>query len=486
MSVSSVKALRGAAFAAFCLSAGTSQPVSAQSGEPVAWTNTTNATPSGSTLQKTGGCAGCADAGAVSSRSITGGDGSAEFTPVFGARLYAGLGTNTTSNTDPALINFAFSFWPDGGWDVRESNVYKTEGRFVDGDVFRVAVEGGGVKYYKNGAVVYSSAAAVAYPLVLDTSLIGAGATLANATMTGSAPIATRVAVVVTTSTLADATFGRPYAAALQASGGNGVYTWTLSSGAVPAGLTLAPGGTISGTPAAAGSFAFVARATDAFDATNFGDRALSLAVTIPAAAVVIQTTSLPSTRVAAPFSSTLTASGGSGAYQWQVVSGGLPAGLTLDTASGTIQGSATAAGRFTAVVRAADAADAANFWDRSFTVSVLAEAPPSVYDARCTTRSPTARHARNRRCPRCRAPDTPSAIRPSALAWCASPMALFVPGRPIALTVRHRAHTPTPGAPTRVTSTPSALTARSSRSRSTARPCARRACSLRRPATAD
>ena len=67
-------------------------------------------------------------------------DGYVEFRPVPGARMYAGLGSTATFNTDPALIEFAFSFWPDGGWDVRERNSYRTEGRFVAGDIFRVLV----------------------------------------------------------------------------------------------------------------------------------------------------------------------------------------------------------------------------------------------------------------------------------------------------------------------------------------------------------
>ena len=46
---------------------------------------------------------------------------------------------------------------------------------------------------------------------------------------------------------------GTPYSIALTATGGTGAYHWTITSGALPAGLTLSPTGTISGTPAAAG-----------------------------------------------------------------------------------------------------------------------------------------------------------------------------------------------------------------------------------------
>src|SRR6476620_8739623 len=77
---------------------------------PVQWTNIVNATATGSALQKTAGCSGCSDAGATSVQTLSH-DGFVEFVPVSGTRLYAGLGSNTTANVDPALIDFAFSLW---------------------------------------------------------------------------------------------------------------------------------------------------------------------------------------------------------------------------------------------------------------------------------------------------------------------------------------------------------------------------------------
>jgi hypothetical protein len=42
---------------------------------------------------------------------------------------------------------------------------------------------------------------------------------------------------------------GTPYSVTLTATGGTGSYHWTVTGGALPAGLTLSPTGTISGTP---------------------------------------------------------------------------------------------------------------------------------------------------------------------------------------------------------------------------------------------
>lgn len=66
------------------------------------------------------------------------------------------------------------------------------------------------------------------------------------------------VAPAIVTSSLPAATVGQPYIATLAASGGAIPYRWTVSSGALPAGLTLdVLTGTIAGTPTATGAFNF-------------------------------------------------------------------------------------------------------------------------------------------------------------------------------------------------------------------------------------
>src|SRR5262245_23690074 len=153
------------------------RPTAATTLVAVRWTNLVKATASAGSVQKTGGCNRCNDAGATSAQTITAAaGGSIEFTAVAGKRFFVGLGTDATSNADPARIGYAFGFWEDGGWDVRESDVYKTDGRFVTGDRFRITVASGSVRYYKNGALIYKSALRTTAPLYLDTRLLGAGA----------------------------------------------------------------------------------------------------------------------------------------------------------------------------------------------------------------------------------------------------------------------------------------------------------------------
>jgi predicted amidohydrolase len=73
----------------------------------------------------------------------------------------------------------------------------------------------------------------------------------------------------ITTGSLPDGTQGAAYSATLAAAGGTTPYTWSIASGNLPAGLTLASDtGVISGTPAATGTSSFTAQVTDASSQT--------------------------------------------------------------------------------------------------------------------------------------------------------------------------------------------------------------------------
>lgn len=81
------------------------------------------------------------------------------------------------------------------------------------------------------------------------------------------------VAITITPESLSTLIKDVPFSETLTASGGTGPYTWSLQSGTLPAGLTLnASTGVISGTPAAGGAYAFVAKATDS--GGNYGTKA--------------------------------------------------------------------------------------------------------------------------------------------------------------------------------------------------------------------
>ena len=117
-------------------------------------------------------------------------------------------------------------------------------------------------------------------------------------------------------------------------------YTYALSSGTLPSGVTLnVSTGVLSGTPNAAGTFNFTLSATDANGCV--GTRTYAVVMTCPTLAIT--PTTLTTGTVGTAFSQTLSASGGASPYgSWTVTSGTLPAGRTLSSA-GVISGTPTA-----------------------------------------------------------------------------------------------------------------------------------------------
>jgi hypothetical protein len=156
--------------------------------------------------------------------------------------------------------------------------------------------------------------------------------------------------LTITTASLPNGVVGVAYSLTLAATGGGGSYGWQLTSGSLPAGLTLnASTGLISGTPTA------VATATPlSFKVTDSGSpvqtATTTLSLTILPPGPQITTSALPNGAVGTPYSLTLTAQGGTPPYGWQLTLGMLPAGLTLDATTGIIGGTPTAAATATSL----------------------------------------------------------------------------------------------------------------------------------------
>ena len=76
---------------------------------------------------------------------------------------------------------------------------------------------------------------------------------------------------VITTTSLSGLVVGVPYTSTLQATSGTAPYTWSVASGALPAGLSLLPTGVVFGTPTTTATFSFTVRATDALGHSGTG-----------------------------------------------------------------------------------------------------------------------------------------------------------------------------------------------------------------------
>jgi hypothetical protein len=69
----------------------------------------------------------------------------------------------------------------------------------------------------------------------------------------------------ITTTVLPSGTSGTAYSQQITEVGGVAPFSWDVSSGTPPTGLTLSSGGVLSGTPSAGGSYAFTSRITDSW-----------------------------------------------------------------------------------------------------------------------------------------------------------------------------------------------------------------------------
>jgi hypothetical protein len=145
----------------------------------VTWTNVVGVTATGNDLSKEGGTSAW-NAGAVSVETLVG-DGYAEFTTAESTTTKTAGLSNGDGGQEHADIDFAIRLRSNGSVGVYEAGVLRGSfGTYVAGDVFRVEVEAGVVTYRRNGALLYTSAVAPAFPLLVDTALLNPGATITD------------------------------------------------------------------------------------------------------------------------------------------------------------------------------------------------------------------------------------------------------------------------------------------------------------------
>lgn len=137
----------------------------------------------------------------------------------------------------------------------------------------------------------------------------------------------------------------------LSVSGGLAPYTWSISAGALPTGLSMNTStGDITGTPTVAGAYAFTIRATDANGSYD------EHADTVTVAAAPVLSGNLPDSTNGSPYSQALTRTGGHSAFTYEISAGALPTGLSIAAATGIISGTPTVNGAYSFTVKVTDA----------------------------------------------------------------------------------------------------------------------------------
>ena len=159
--------------------------------------------------------------------------------------------------------------------------------------------------------------------------------------------------VIQSASPLSDGSVGNGYSLSLVASNGAAPYTWSVTGGTLPDGLSLTSGGNINGVPTKPGSFPFSVTALD----VSGGTATANLTITVQPSQLRITNATLPSGIAGSDYPQQLLgATGGVGAVTYAITAGALPDGLTL--VSGVISGIPIAPQSSTFTVTATDTAN--------------------------------------------------------------------------------------------------------------------------------
>jgi hypothetical protein len=130
--------------------------------------------------------------------------------------------------------------------------------------------------------------------------------------------------------------------------GGISPFTWSVTAGSVPPGLTLSRDGSCSGTPSTPGSFSFTVQVTDSATPPEIASAAT--AIVIENKVSITTNIFLPQGILTRQYTVKFQAVGGTPPYTWgatQGANGQVPPGLVLDPSTGTLSGTPTSAGFF-------------------------------------------------------------------------------------------------------------------------------------------
>jgi uncharacterized protein YraI len=299
---------------------------------PYTYAVTLGALPTGMTLSTGGALSGTPTQNGTFNFTVTATDSTIP-TALTGTQAYSLIVTNATLTVNPTTVTFTngtpFSqtFTASGG---NGTYTFAQIGALPTGVTFNA------------GTATLSGTPTVDNEVFNFT--INVTDTATNTNQTGSRVYSGTVnplgSLTITPTTLGNGAFGVAYTTAtLSASGGVAPYTYTVTLGSLPTGMTLSTAGALSGTPTQNGTFNFTVTATDSTTPTALtGTQAYSL--TITSATLTVNPTTVTFTN-GTPFSQTFTASGGNGTYTFAQI-GTLPTGVTFDVPTATLSGTPT------------------------------------------------------------------------------------------------------------------------------------------------
>lgn len=223
-------------------------------------------------------------------------------------------------------------------------------------------------QWYKNNALIigatsatfikmgFTSADVGTYKCAVTSTFVGAGTTT-GVTITSSnvsVTLCPTITILPASASLPDGVVGSSYSQNIAQTGLTGTLTWSISTGTLLLGLSIASStGTISGTPTTGGTSNFTVQVTN-----GICSQTQTYSITVhgsPCTTVTLTPTllALPTATVGIPYSQTITATGGttSAIYSFSTITP-FPTGFSL-TSAGLLSGTPTFSTSVTFIVTA-------------------------------------------------------------------------------------------------------------------------------------